>query len=330
MVNSPGFRDDYRGLLVIGDPHIEGRQPGFRKDDFPNVILKKIRWCLDHARDRKLLPTFLGDLFDKPRDNPTWLIGELVEMLLAYPAIGIYGNHDCADPELNQNDSLSILIKAGCFRLIGAEDVWAGECGGYRVVVGGSSYRQPIPNEFALDSVAAKTLFDEPPTVLWLTHHDIDFAGYESGRFKPFEIKNVDLLINGHIHRRLDSIAAGNTLWMNPGNISRRSRSEANKNHVPRAMEITFNKAGYKIDQVIIPHQPFEEVFHEAIESAADEVNGSGFVTGLRELMERRTQSGAGLHEFLNQNLDQFSPVVAKHIRGLAEEVTNKEATIDA
>ena len=47
--------DRYVGLLVIGDPHVEGRQPGFRKDDFPNVILKKIAWCLEYAESYQLL-----------------------------------------------------------------------------------------------------------------------------------------------------------------------------------------------------------------------------------------------------------------------------------
>jgi len=63
-----------------------------------------------------------------------------------------------------------------------------------------------------------------PPLVLWLTHHDIDFAGYESGRYPAHEITNVDLLINGHIHRRCKPMVAGKTTWINPGNISRRSR----------------------------------------------------------------------------------------------------------
>jgi hypothetical protein len=28
-------------MLVIGDPHVEGRQPSFRRDDYPRVILQK-------------------------------------------------------------------------------------------------------------------------------------------------------------------------------------------------------------------------------------------------------------------------------------------------
>ena len=119
----------YTGLLVIGDPHIEGRQPGFRKDDYPTVVLEKVRWCLNFAYEDHLLPVFLGDMFDKPRDNPTWLIGALIEMLSEVSAIGIYGNHDCAETALNENDSLSILVKSGCLRLVDANDPWIGKIG---------------------------------------------------------------------------------------------------------------------------------------------------------------------------------------------------------
>ena len=79
--------DQYVGLLLIGDPHIEGRQPGFRKDDFPRVILDKVEWCLNYAKSNNLMPTFLGDMFDKPRDNPTWMIGRLIEMMSLVPSI---------------------------------------------------------------------------------------------------------------------------------------------------------------------------------------------------------------------------------------------------
>ena len=98
-------------MLVIGDPHIEGRQPNFRCDDYPKAILNKVRWCLDYAKANHLLPVFLGDIFDKPRDNPTWMLGELIDMMLGSGSIGIYGNHDCAEPILTDNDSLMILIK---------------------------------------------------------------------------------------------------------------------------------------------------------------------------------------------------------------------------
>ncbi|MFT5302357.1 MAG: DNA repair exonuclease SbcCD nuclease subunit [Mariniblastus sp.] len=329
MVDSKKSRD-YFGLLVIGDPHIEGRQPGFRKDDFPEVILAKVQWCINYARSNQLLPTFLGDMFDKPRDNPTWMIGRLIEMLAPYPAIGIFGNHDCAETTLNENDSLSILIKSGCLKIVSKSSPWRGEMNERLVFVGGSSYREEVPHEFSVRTSRRRNLFDEDPFVVWLTHHDIDIAGYENGRFKPHEIENVDLLINGHIHRRLDTVRAGRTHWMTPGNISRRSRSEACKEHVPTVIRIDVEPDNYKLTDVVVPHQNHEDVFHSVAAQALAESSSSEFVTGLAELNALRTQSGAGLHEFLNENLVQFDKQVAKEINVLANEVTGTEEYHDA
>ena len=320
----------YVGLLVIGDPHLEGRQPGFRKDDYPQVVLGKVRWCLNHARENRLLPVFLGDMFEKPRDNPTWLIGSLIEMFSDVFAIGIFGNHDCAEPALNENDSLSILVKSGCFRLVDRDAPWTGKISGRNVYVGGSSYRQPIPDEFKLRNAKQTGLFDGDPFVVWLSHHDIDVAGYQNGRFSPFEINNVNFLINGHIHRRLEPICCGQTTWLTPGSITRRSRSDANREHIPRVLRIDIFADGEKISDVVVPHQAFDEVFHEEIIESVVEQTGSEFVAGLAELIGRRTETGAGLHNFLSENLEQFESRVASEIRSLAREITQTEETVDA
>jgi DNA repair exonuclease SbcCD nuclease subunit len=267
----------------------------------------------------------LGDLFDKPRDNPTWMIGRLIEMMSRVPCIGIYGNHDCAETSLNEHDSLSILIKAGCLRLVDKDSPWRGVMNQRSVFVGGSSYRQPIPYEFELTASHRRTLFDNDPFVVWLSHHDIDIAGYENGRFKPHEIENVDLLINGHIHRRLETVKAGRTHWMTPGNISRRSRSEACKEHVPTVLRIDVGADDYTLTNIEVPHRTHDEVFHLVASNSTLEQSSSEFVTGLAELNSRRTQSGAGLHAFLAENLNQFEPAVATEIKSLAAEITGTE-----
>lgn len=318
---------EYRGLLVIGDPHIEGRQPGFRSDDYPNVILQKLRWCLNYAAEHRLLPALLGDVFDKPRDNPTWMIGELIEMLRPCEVIGVYGNHDCAGSELDENDSLSILVKAGCLTIVSAAKPWIGDMNHRTVLIGGSSYRERIPDHVELPP--NRSLLEERPLVIWLTHHDVDTPGYDAGRFASFEIGNVDLVINGHIHRRLEDVVKGRTRWLTPGNISRRSRADAIRDHIPRALHIDVEATDFRISDVEVPHQQAESVFHESIVPAPGSPVVSRFVDGLRELVARKTDSGAGLHHFLQQNLDQFEEPVAREIRALAALVTQTRSSHD-
>jgi DNA repair exonuclease SbcCD nuclease subunit len=309
----------YAGLLVIGDPHLESRAPGFRKDDYPHVVLDKLAWSLDYARQNRLLPAILGDLFDKPRDNPNWLLVRLLDLLQG-EVLGLYGNHDVHyNPELTEDDSLCLLVRSGRIRLISAETPWCGQMAGRTVVVGGSSYRHPIPERFSCNAVGV----DDPEALtIWLAHHDILIPGYDKGYLKPCQIDGVDLVINGHIHRRLPDVPAGKTLWMTPGNISRRARSDATREHIPSVLQVDIDASGYRTRHVDVPHRPFDEVFHDAVIETAEVGGASAFVAGLAELQSRRTASGAGLLEFLSHNVDQFEPAVADEIMNLAREVT--------
>lgn len=306
----------YAGILLIGDPHLEARPPGFRKDDYPAVILDKLAWSLNYARANRLLPAILGDLFDKPRDNPNWLIVRLLDLLQG-EILCLYGNHDCADPVLGDHDSLSLLIKAGRLRLISLECLWRGTINGRAVVVGGSSYRQAIPEQFP----AAQGMGATKPLVIWLTHHDILIPGYDEGRFRPRAIAGIDLVVNGHIHRRLEEQVTGETRWITPGNISRRARNDATRGHVPSVLQIDVNEAGYSLRYIELPYRPFDEVFHEAVTEVESIGGQSAFVQGLAELQARRTASGAGLTEFLAKNVGQFPAEVAGEILNLAKEV---------
>ena len=311
-------RGKYEGILAIGDPHLEGRQPGFRKDDYPQVILKKLCWCLEYAEQHRLLPAILGDLFDKPRDNPTWMLCELIEML-DIEVIGLYGNHDCANPELTEHDSLSLLIKAGCIQLVDVHSPWHGYIDGRPVMIGGSSYRQTLPAFVPPISKDAES----NALVIWLTHHDIGVPGYEDqGRVKPQEIPGVDVVINGHIHRRLDPLECGSTLWLTPGNISRRTRSEATSEHVPSVLRIDVRSEEWQHNYVTVPHSPFAEVFHELVADENPDASASSFITGLAELQARKTDTAAGLVQFLEQNLGEYEDEVAQEIMALAKEVT--------
>ena len=120
-------------------------------------------------------------------------------------------------------------------------------------------------------------------------------------------------------------VKKGQTLWLTPGNISRRSRAEAIRDHEPTVLRIDVEPADWNLSEIPVPHRPAREVFHEIILGESHPESGSRFVDGLRELQLRQTASGAGLHQFLEQNLDQFDPPVAGEIRTLAELVTNSE-----
>jgi len=307
---------------MIGDPHLESRVPGFRKDDYPRVVISKVAWCLDFARKNQLLAVFLGDLFNLPRDNANWLLGEL--MVHFHPAVlGIYGNHDVRQNELAEDDSLDVLVKAGRYILLDGNP-WVGRISGRPVIVGGTSWGRRLPASFDRDG-----LTDQSGLVFWVSHHDVRVPGYEDrGYFDPRQIPGIDVVVNGHIHRRLSDCPAGSTLWLTPGNIVRRNRSDATKEHVPAALQIDIGPDTWRAHHLEVPHRPYDEVFYESVVPdlvafGDADAPRSAFVDGLAEMLARKTDTAAGLMAFLELNLGQFDEAVAAEIRKLAEEITN-------
>ncbi len=310
---------ELRGLLFIGDPHLASRTPGFRSDDYPQVAVAKLRWCLEHARVERLLPVMLGDLFHWPRDNANWLLADLMDVM-GEGLLTIAGNHDCHEDALHEDDSLTILARAGRARLLDVEGPWRGTLGGCAVALGGTAWGQALPERVEFEGEPA------PRWTFWITHHDIGFPGYAAAdpSLRPREIPGVDALINGHIHEPMPDVVRGATTWINPGNITRLRRDEADLHRTPSVLAILVGPEGWTRSVVEVPHAPSAEVFH-AVNLDADPgvwVNpGSNFVQGLGELLARRTDSGAGLMEFLEQNLGDYAPHVADEIRALAREV---------
>jgi len=312
----------YAGLLFIGDPHLEGRIPGFRKDEYPRTILEKLRWCLDYAEGESLLPVVLGDFFHLPRSNPNWLMVEVLQLFSHREIVGIYGNHDVHENTLSDHDSLRIVGEAGRMRLLGEHDTYRGLFRDTPLVLGGTPWGRPLPRR--LDPPASED--GARPLVFWASHHDIMVPGYEEqGRIRPREIPGVHAVINGHIHRRLEAVAKGETVWMTPGNISRRARSDAARAHVPSVLRVDVQQGSWTSRFVEVPHAPFDEVFHEEVVEEVAETGRSAFVEGLAELQARRTQTGEGLTAFLERNLPRFDADVAEEIRSLAREVTEHE-----
>jgi predicted phosphodiesterase len=303
--------ESYSGLLCIGDPHLCGRVPGFRRDDYPHVILAKLRWALRYADEQSLLPCILGDLFHYPRDNANWLLVELMD-LFDGRALTVAGNHDCGENTLNCDDTLSILLAAGKLRSL--EIPWRGRLGSAPAVVGGTHWGQKLPAEF--------TDPDQPRWVFWITHHDVRFPGYEEGgHFNCREIPGVDLVVNGHIHRHLPDVTAGRTLWCNPGNIARVNRSDITRQHEPGVLRIDVTENGWTKTRMAVPHESFESVFQSDMVQAGAQSAPSAFIDGLAALQRHKTDDGQGLKEFLEKNLSRFDPPVAAEINRLATEV---------
>jgi DNA repair exonuclease SbcCD nuclease subunit len=307
-------------LLFIGDPHLSSRPIEYRRDDYGRTILRKLAWLFQYARREALHPILLGDLFHYSRDNATWLVVEVVRLLsdriVGAPLFAVVGNHDTKENDLADNDSLMLLVEAGYVMLLTTDRPWQGQIQGRQVVVGGTSWSERLPRSFSAPPGAL---------VVWVTHHMVGFAGCETKRFDCHEIPGIDVVVNGHIHRTMAAITVGATTWLNPGAIARVTRSQTSRDHVPTALRIDIDAAGWHPSDVVVPCEVYEQVFHESTEAAPDE-SESYFIRGLRELESLRTTGGAALSDFLDANVEQFEPDVQAAVRALAREVLGERS----
>lgn len=235
------------GLLFIGDPHLSSRRPGRRKDaDFPKTVLSKIEHLIGVANERRLLPVFLGDMFDAPVEEDerlkVWLLRVLMKSWTT--PIANVGNHDMSNVVLGDSDSLMYLAESGALKLcIHSGAVETVKIGEKIVGIGATPYGQSFP-------IDARPLFSDVDQIIWLTHHDIAFEGAYPGATAPHAIAGCKLVVNGHMHLRKNVLKVGSTVWFNPGNITRQAIDAID--HQPAAFALT--EAG-KLEMIAIPHE---------------------------------------------------------------------------
>jgi predicted phosphodiesterase len=253
-------RNEYRGLLCIGDPHLAARAPGERIDDYARAILDKLSFGIDLARHEQLLPAILGDVFHAPDEAADRWYDELAD-LFAGEVIGVFGNHDCSGDELAGDDALARLASSGAIHLLDRDRSWRGWLGGRPAMVGGSPWGRAIPS-----SVTPEPHGDLPPAALaiWLTHADLRFPGSAASGIEPHEIPGVDLVVNGHMHTPLPPVEVGATTWCNPGSISRYSGSESARRREPAALRVAAGPNGLALSRIAVPHKPAHAVFPPA------------------------------------------------------------------
>ncbi len=286
----------YAGLLFIGDPHVAASPPGFRLDDYAQAILGKLAAALDLAREHNFLPIILGDLFHLPRNNPNALLVALIELFRSSRPFVLVGNHDKHEARLTRDVSLAVIEAARAIRLIDrAGPVCSLTVAGSRVFLGASPDWTPLPKQVDRGG---------HDVVIWLSHHDLGFPGYDGARVKLREIPGVDMVVNGHLHTPRPPKQCGGTVWFNPGGIARLTLSPYTRDLTPSVS--VWRPPGRELTPVPLPHRPFTEIFPELPGQEGPEAGEdpeSLFIRGLENLLIRKTTEGVGLRAFLEANL---------------------------
>lgn len=315
-------RIEAQGFLFMGDAHLADNPPGQRLEGYLEQVMGKLRAGLDRAVELELVPVLLGDLFHWPRDNSNKMLVDLIRLFASYTgphkAWVLVGNHDKYLSRFTDDVSLAVLETAGVVTLMkdkGPQFVL--QTPGGDVLLGASPDGTPIPKGYEKQE-------GDPATVVWVTHHNIQFGDFKDRAYAIKELPGIDWLINGHIHRPQESHKQGQTTWANPGNITRLTFTRRSREREPAAH--IWRPGCTELEAFLLPHEPFEAVFPDQdFPPEEHEKEGSSqFIQGLERLAWRRTHEGVGLKDFLNDNLDSSTPE-GRLIWELYEEVIHND-----
>ena len=307
------------GILFCADAHLAGTPPGQRLLGYSEQTQAKLAFCLEQAAARTLLPVVCGDLFHWPRENPNTLLVRCIELFK--PLAGtprkcwvLVGNHDKWQANYTDDVSMAVLESAGVIHVMKeAGPQCLVEVHGRRALLGASPDMAPLPRTVERG---------EAETVLWVTHHGLGFPDYADQRQPLRELPGVDWVINGHLHQPQPPQRRGMTTWVNLGSLARMSFAQRTKERRPAAA--IWRPGCTELERLDVPFLPFEEVFPDQPfpDTQIKEGGESLFLRGLERLAWKRTHEGAGLRQFLEENLDPALPE-STIILSLYEEITH-------
>lgn len=257
------------GLLWVGDPHVTTRKPGRRNDEnFFKTVLGKLEQAFDIANDKNLVVMILGDLLHNESElKPLLLVGlfNIFRTAKHKPFI-LTGNHDLGkETQLTDEKTMSVIEATGLVNLI----KYTQGCAVFNIDnqligVGGTPYGGDIPTS------ASGYWPHDVDKVIWMTHEDMAFPGAYPGAKTFFEIKDCELVVNGHMHLAQERRVVGETTWFNPGNIIRLSVDTID--HKPSVWEYTPSRG---LEQHILKYEL--DVFTQRVDATTGDTVISSF-----------------------------------------------------
>lgn len=305
------------GIIFVGDPHAQSRNPGRRIDDYTSAIPKKLAFVRDLAEKNGYGVIVLGDMFSRAQDSQSLLMTRLCHAMRGrMPWYCLVGNHDIHELVLTDDTALAILGAAGVISILCKPGILTLETVHGPVNIHHIPYGHEIP--LALPIMAG-------PNIL-ISHADIvahKESGYPGAVVNP-QIENCPLAINGHVHKQQVGMKGG-TQWILPGSLGRGTLDVSGQTpHV-----LVFQNG--EIEFVEVPHEKNVFDFTGKIAPVKKPDLESGELNSLfAELLKKessldmkRSNGGDVLKEELNILFaaQKTDPDVQKIVLGLIEKV---------
>lgn len=388
-----GSNKEFSGLIFIGDPHLNYNNPGNRIDEYLDSILNKIKQISTICNKNNYLAIILGDLFHNLKYNeiqPEFLNKIILTFKeFKYPPILLIGNHDIKEKfNVSEKDAISIFENIGLFNFIRNNGLIGKIKVKYKdekkvIAIGGTPFGYEVPTNLSplvgLEGDAFTPLLNikdeyreqqkekiikklKVDKVIWLTHQKFNFNQYNSvidviKNTKTInEIIGVDMVVNGDIHNKFAPILVGNTLYFNPGNISRvkvdeidniphislwqpalsnfLSKDKNEENEMKTNIGTTTNKQNDKLVDLVLKYAPINEIFdlsfiEEEKNQEKSEINTSVFIDNLfknksTSQSDNEFDNLASIKDdILNNDANVYTEPTKKYIQELFSNVKN-------
>jgi exonuclease SbcD len=259
-------------LVWRTDVHLSDHTPRSRTDNWTETVLRKLAAVGNIARDVNAHAVIDGgDFFDikAPGRNSHALIQRVMAVHRDYPC-PVYanvGNHDCVygDYSYLPQQPLGVLYEAGTFRRLYDEHEAVFTLPGIKVRVVGVPYHGV---KYDMDRLARIKRGDEDYLVV-VCH--LLASPTQSTMFDAEDVIRYDVLDNypdvdvwafGHWHKDqgIERTPGGKTV-VNIGSLTRGALSQDSLDRVPSVAVMRFDRDGFTIEKLSVPHAPASDVF---------------------------------------------------------------------
>jgi len=253
----------HKKICIVGDPHIDNKQPVGRLDSYMESSLADLKCTLMIAQESKCdAIVFLGDMFDRKQVNAE-VTSKLIQILNVndygepwpFKKYTLLGNHDIENTMSNlDKSSFWTLIVSGCVEYVKEVpelglvfEHWHGRI--EETITDGifQDYDYPIvcahayiadqPTQFVSASILADSFAVNPKT---------------------------RLIAAGHFHFEMDVMRDDNTRFVNPGSLSRRNFKIEDANKKIKVAIVEYDLEGTYLDvkyEDVYTAQPYDIIF---------------------------------------------------------------------
>jgi DNA repair exonuclease SbcCD nuclease subunit len=283
-------------FITSSDEHLADLNPGFRKDNYRDAILKKLEWQGELAKKFGAMAMLRGgDFFHVKAANKTTYATSTAaaEVHRRYhcPTFAMPGNHDMSnnDPASVPRQPIGLLLKSGLFHLLRDESFTDGTI---KTRVVGVEYTTDLAVDGLADLVRKKP--GDTYTIAFV-HALASMAPEE--RVQSFFNENIfdyrdlvfegcpDVYVFGHYHKDQGIQEHMGVKFVNLGAVSRGALTFENLERKPKVALIKANSQGIFVEEQIVPHADAADVFDLELKKRLDTERRSlnDFITKLRE-----------------------------------------------